>query len=422
MQDTTEQVIRPSTNARSIGLWEEYYFPKDDISIPLLCTPLEVEFVSPHVTRAFPHLSCGSNRPGLTSEYYLANMFIKRRRRRLITLVWRTWRGACENERPGGSKKTKGVNRTIGDDKECIINNVEKLTIDGNNITGERSGKRRSADGKQTDTWMRNGGMMRGIVAEEDDNWDDVVDIIDNESWQESSNSSGASSESFEEYKSSSTTSVSSNGEDETVKKETKINEGSGQASEEQVPRMVIVVKNIHEREASKGTQSRTAPQSVSSRASKSFPRPSSRPSLKSPKTLSKPSITFPYAPLSSSSSNACPRSLANSNYDWVDLKNEDDNSKILCELLHEAQKEEIFHKKRKSMGKNSHTRNRNVMTANEKAIASAIRNATNESIMDETISSQLADAVSDETLKFLRSGHRHRAPSRRRLLTKKLA
>src|SRR6185369_2910900 len=60
MQDTTEQVIRPSTNARSIGLWEEYYFPKDDISIPLLCTPLEVEFVSSHVTRAFPHLSCGS--------------------------------------------------------------------------------------------------------------------------------------------------------------------------------------------------------------------------------------------------------------------------------------------------------------------------------------------------------------------------
>ena len=45
---------------------------------------------------------------------------------------------------------------------------------------------------------MRNGGMIEDIVAEED-NWDDVVDIIDNESWQESSNSSsGTSSESFE--------------------------------------------------------------------------------------------------------------------------------------------------------------------------------------------------------------------------------
>ena len=162
---------------------------------------------------------------------------------------------------------------------------------------------------------------------------------------------------------------------------------------------MVIVVKNTHEHEGSKGIKSRLAPQPVSSRTSKSFPRSSAKPSLKSPKTLSKPSIAFPYVPHSSSSSNACPRSLANSNYDWVDLKNEDDNSKILCELLHEAQKEEIFHKKRKSTGKNSHTRNRNVMTANEKAIASAIRNATNESIMDETISSQLADAVSDETI-----------------------
>ncbi|CAG8528155.1 5988_t:CDS:2 [Paraglomus brasilianum] len=376
-QDTRQCIIELSTNARSIGLWEEYYFPKDDISISLLCTPLDTEFVSPHVTRAFPRLGYVGNMPGLTSEYYLANLFIKRRRRRLIALVWRTWRGACRNEQTGGSKKFKGVKRTIGDDKECIINNVEKLTIDGNNITGERSGKRRSADGKQNDTWVRNGAMIGDIMVEED-NWE--VDIIDND-----------------------TTSVNSNGEDETENEETKINEGSGQASGEQVPRMVIVVKNTHEHEGSKGIKSRLAPQPVSSRTSKSFPRSSAKPSLKSPKTLSKPSIAFPYVPHSSSSSNSCPRSLASSSYDWVDVKNEEDEAKTLCELLHEAQRDEVFRvKRRKSTGKNSHMRNcmgsRNG-TANEKAIAYAIRNATNELITDKNISSHPADTASDETI-----------------------
>ena len=52
---------------------------------------------------------------------------------------------------------------------------------------------------------------------------------------------------------------MSSNREDETENEETKISDGPGRGSEEKVPRMVIVIKNIHEREVSKGIQSRTA-------------------------------------------------------------------------------------------------------------------------------------------------------------------
>jgi hypothetical protein len=74
-----KEVLRPDTGARLITLWNEYYFPKDDLSVTLLSTPSGCES---------PSFPIGSN----TSDFFLAKLFMKRKEKRIAEKVWKVWR------------------------------------------------------------------------------------------------------------------------------------------------------------------------------------------------------------------------------------------------------------------------------------------------------------------------------------------
>ncbi|CAG8448997.1 10016_t:CDS:2, partial [Ambispora leptoticha] len=150
-----KMVLRPDTEARMITLWAEYYFPKDDLSIPLLSTPSGAEFIVPHGMHIPPaHHSYQVG--GFPKEYYLVSLFVKRRQRKIVEKVWRTWRSLVlekkrkrqqqlhqnhrdsldEQETKCEQKKSKILRQEDKDDKW----DIEEMVVtgedgDGNNET-----------------------------------------------------------------------------------------------------------------------------------------------------------------------------------------------------------------------------------------------------------------------------------------------
>ncbi|KAG9291047.1 hypothetical protein G9A89_012919 [Geosiphon pyriformis] len=115
-----KEVLRPDTGARLITLWAEYYFPKDDISIPLLSTPSGIDFVVPSGVNVSPQHYHSYQVGGFPSEYYLVSLFVKRRRRRIAEKVWHIWRSLVFEK-----KKRRQDQLTLSPDVETS----EKLEI-----------------------------------------------------------------------------------------------------------------------------------------------------------------------------------------------------------------------------------------------------------------------------------------------------
>ncbi|CAG8435446.1 9144_t:CDS:2 [Ambispora gerdemannii] len=151
-----KMVLRPDTDARMITLWTEYYFPKDDFSIPLLCTPIGADFIVPPEMNMPVHHSYQVG--GLPSEYYFVSLFVKRRRQRIIKKAWCAWRNlvlekkrkrqqqlnhiALDDQARKCEKKSKILRQEDKDDKW----DIEEMVMageegDGNNETDSRPSK-----------------------------------------------------------------------------------------------------------------------------------------------------------------------------------------------------------------------------------------------------------------------------------------